>query len=96
MKDRRKSSHGDTESRRFRVKAEVRKLLKIFSSRWRAPETCEACGEKFMCGAALKGCWCSEVKLSEAKREELKRRYKGCLCRQCLERFAVTGLGGER
>lgn len=70
------------------MKYEVRKLLKIFASRWRAAETCEACGEKFMCGVTLKGCWCSEVKLSEKTRAELKTRYKGCLCRACLERFA--------
>lgn len=71
------------------LKDEVRKLLKIFASRWRAAETCEACGEKFVCGVTLAGCWCSEVKLSEAARAELKRRYTGCLCRGCLERFAA-------
>lgn len=70
------------------MKSEVKKLLGIFSTRWRAAETCEACGEKFVCGATLKGCWCKEVKLSEATRAELKARYKGCLCRACLEKFA--------
>ena len=73
------------------MKKEVKKLLKIFGSRWRAPEKCPACGEKFTCGAMLSGCWCHEIKLSEATQAELKKRYEGCLCRKCLERFA-----GER
>ena len=71
------------------MKDEIKKLLSIFSTRWRAPETCEACGEKFVCGATLAGCWCREIKLSEATRVELKERYKGCLCRACLEKFAA-------
>jgi len=71
------------------VNDEVRKLPKIFSSQKGVAETCEACGEKFLCGAALEGCWCSDVKLSEAARAELKARYKGCLCRTCLEKFAA-------
>ena len=79
------------EFQRDRVKAGVKKLFRIFSSQKGVAETCEACGGKFVCGAAMAGCWCSEVKLSEAMRAELKERYKGCLCRACLERFA-----GER
>lgn len=78
------------------MRDEVRKLLKIFASRWRTAETCAACGEKFVCGATQAGCWCGEIKLSEATRAALKERYKGCVCRACLEGFAVTGLGGER
>ena len=71
------------------MKDEVRKLLKIFSSQKGVPETCPACGEKFVCGATLAGCWCSEVKLSEEMRANLKERYKGCLCQTCLEKFAA-------
>ena len=71
------------------MRKEVRKLLRIFSSRWRASETCAACGEKFVCGVTLKGCWCNEVKLSEAAREELNQKYKGCVCRKCLEKAAA-------
>ncbi len=52
-------------------------------------ERCEACGEEFKCGAtALTGCWCSEIKVSEAMLAELRERYQHCLCRACLERFA--------
>lgn len=51
-------------------------------------ETCPACGRRFACGVSLRGCWCSEIKLTDAVRAELKRRYTGCLCRSCLERVA--------
>ena len=74
---------------RDRVKDGVKKLLRIFSSQKGVTETCAACGEKFVCGAAMAECWCSEVKLSEETRAKLKDRYKGCLCRACLERFAA-------
>ena len=50
--------------------------------------TCAACGERFACGMSLRGCWCAEVKLTDAIRAELKRRYTGCLCRACLEQAA--------
>jgi hypothetical protein len=53
-----------------------------------AAETCEACGAVFSCGAKLAGCWCSEVRLTDALRAELRERYEHCLCRACLERFA--------
>ena len=55
--------------------------------------TCEACGEAFMCGATLAGCWCAEVKVSEAVRADLRTRYQRCLCRTCLERFAEGNEG---
>lgn len=82
-------SGGVMATQRNRVRREVQKLLGIFSARWREPETCEACGERFECGATLAGCWCSEVKLSEEMRAELRKRYQRCLCRNCLERIAA-------
>ena len=78
------------------MKDGVKKLLRIFSSQQGVTETCPACGEKFVCGATLTGCWCSELKLSEEMRANLKERYKGCLCRACLEKFAASNAGGER
>ncbi|MBC7910945.1 MAG: cysteine-rich CWC family protein [Pyrinomonadaceae bacterium] len=51
-------------------------------------ERCEACGSEFTCGARLKGCWCSEIKLNDAVRAGLRERYEHCLCRACLEQFA--------
>jgi hypothetical protein len=47
--------------------------------------TCEACGKEFVCGASLKGCWCSEVKLTDENRTAIRQTYSDCLCRECLE-----------
>ncbi|MGH9861481.1 MAG: cysteine-rich CWC family protein [Candidatus Acidiferrales bacterium] len=55
---------------------------------------CPACGEQFACGATLRGCWCAEVKLSEAARATLRERYSGCLCRDCLQRYAAGATPG--
>ena len=54
-------------------------------------QACEACGEAFACELSLgQGCWCAEIKLSDEVRAELRNRYRGCLCRSCLERAAET------
>ena len=66
----------------------LKKLFGILSPRWREPSPCEACGEPFVCGASLTGCWCMEIKVSEATRAELRGQYRRCLCRACLERAA--------
>ena len=73
----------------------LRTLAGLFSERWREPSTCEACGQPFQCGAKLTGCWCAEVKLSEQTRAELRAKYRGCLCRQCLESFEAVAQGRE-
>ena len=50
-------------------------------------EWCEACGQPFVCEISLgKGCWCGEIKLSEDTRQELRAKYRNCLCRACLEK----------
>lgn len=67
----------------------LRKLASLVLPIRREPSVCEACGGEFVCGASLSGCWCMEVKLSEAVRAELRERYSRCLCRVCLERFAA-------
>jgi hypothetical protein len=46
---------------------------------------CESCGSEFSCGASLRGCWCSEIKLSDETRAELQGLYRDCLCPACLE-----------
>lgn len=66
----------------------LRRLAAYLSPRWREPAACEACGQLFVCGAALTGCWCTEIKLSAALRAEMRARYQRCLCRACLEGFA--------
>jgi hypothetical protein len=65
-----------------------RKMLALVSPRWRDPSTCASCGEPFICGATLGGCWCTEVKLNEDARARLRAKFTGCLCRACLERAA--------
>ena len=66
----------------------LRTLAGYLFPRWREPAGCEACGQPFICGAALAGCWCTEIKLSAAVRTELRMHYKRCLCRARLEGFA--------
>ena len=71
------------------MKTGLRKLVAFVSPSLREPSACESCGAEFVCGATLAGCWCGEIKLSEETRAELRARYRGCLCRACLERFAA-------
>jgi hypothetical protein len=53
----------------------------------RKTQACEGCGESFACEISLgRGCWCGEIKLSDATRDELRAKYKKCLCRACLEK----------
>src|SRR5882672_6967911 len=56
----------------------------------RKPKICEACGQEFLCSAMIVGCWCEEVRLTAAAREEISRRYRDCLCRNCLAHFAAN------
>jgi hypothetical protein len=66
----------------------LRKLKELIRPDTRTPRECEACGNPFVCGASLKGCWCLQVKLSAETRKELRERYERCLCPECLTRFA--------
>jgi hypothetical protein len=50
---------------------------------------CEACGQEFLCGAMAAGCWCEQIRLTAATREEISRRYHDCLCRNCLGGFQI-------
>jgi hypothetical protein len=53
----------------------------------RKTQACEGCGESFVCEISLgKDCWCGEVKLSEDTRQDLRAKYRKCLCRACLEK----------
>jgi hypothetical protein len=76
----------------------LRKLTGLFLPQFREASTCEACGASFTCGAMLAGCWCAEIKLSEATRAKLRERYQNCLCRACLENYAegVKNNGEEK
>lgn len=66
----------------------IRKALSIFSEKYKDPSVCEECGEGFICGATVRGCWCTELKLTDDARAELKSKYKKCLCRNCLEKYS--------
>jgi hypothetical protein len=53
----------------------------------RKTQACEGCGESFACEISLgRGCWCGEIKLSDATRGGLRAKYKKCLCRTCLQK----------
>ena len=67
----------------------LREIVRYLSTVRSETATCEACGNEFRCGASLAGCWCSEIKLSDEARAELRARYRNCLCRECLEKIAV-------
>ena len=47
---------------------------------------CESCGEPFVCGASLKGCWCTDVEVTESTRQTLRDKFANCVCRTCLEK----------
>lgn len=66
----------------------LRTIAGLFTDRWRSPARCAACGNDFTCGAKLTGCWCGELKLSDAARAELRSKFTGCVCRDCLEAVA--------
>jgi hypothetical protein len=68
--------------------SKLKKLAGLISPRIAGMSSCEACGKEFSCGASLRGCWCSEIELSEETRAELKSQYSDCLCRECLEKAA--------
>lgn len=56
-------------------------------------QQCPACGETFACEINLQGCWCSEVKVSTSTLQALRAKYKGCLCRACLENAETAEQG---
>jgi hypothetical protein len=66
--------------------AVVHRVLSFISPRWRQPSPCEGCGEPFICGASLTGCWCMKVMVTSEARARLRQRYTKCICRACLER----------
>jgi cysteine-rich CWC protein len=68
----------------------LRKLMELIQPERRALRVCEACGNPFRCGASLKGCWCFQVKLRPGAREELRGKYKYCLCGKCLAPFTMN------
>jgi hypothetical protein len=74
------------------MKSTLTKLGDAISQVLTRARVCESCGNEFSCGASLKGCWCSEVTVSDATRTELQGLYKDCLCRECLEKMVAKGV----
>lgn len=66
----------------------LKNALGFISEKYKTPSVCESCGEEFICGARLKGCWCMNVKLSDEDRKNLKQKYKSCLCENCLRKYS--------
>jgi hypothetical protein len=81
------------------IEARKMKLLKQIGPKLpvlRKSQVCEVCGETFACEISLgKGCWCGEIKLSDETRQELRAKYKNCLCRACLENAAAPNSTSE-
>lgn len=70
----------------------LKNALRFLSEKYKEPSICESCGGEFVCGATLKGCWCTEIKLSEETRRKLKENFRTCLCRNCLENCALEDI----
>jgi len=52
----------------------------------RKKQTCPSCGRPFACELSLGGCWCSDMKLTDATRARLREEFSDCVCRECLTR----------
>jgi len=50
---------------------------------------CSKCGAAFDCGG-LFGCWCRDVRLTEAQLATLRQAYVDCLCPACLKAVAES------
>jgi hypothetical protein len=48
---------------------------------------CEGCGNEFQCEIGLKGCWCTEIKLTDEQRADMKEKFSDCLCKDCLTSY---------
>lgn len=64
----------------------LKDALGFVSVKYKTPSVCESCGNEFICGATIRGCWCTEVELSDEARSGLRSKFKNCLCRDCLEK----------
>jgi hypothetical protein len=71
----------------------IRKALGIFSEKYKDPSVCESCGEEYICGATVKGCWCMKLKVSDEARAEMKAKFEKCLCPTCLAAYASGSTG---
>ena len=66
----------------------LKSALGVFSEKYKEPSVCESCGDEFVCGATLSGCWCMNMKVSDDGRAEMKEKFNKCLCPKCLGSYA--------
>ena len=55
-------------------------------------ETCEACQNSFTCGPMVGTCWCATEQIPRDSLQELKKKYRRCLCPTCLRNARQSGL----
>ncbi len=67
----------------------IGKALGIFSEKYKDPSVCESCGEEYICGATVMGCWCMSVNTTDEARAEMKQKFSKCLCPKCLGSYAT-------
>jgi hypothetical protein len=67
-----------------------RKLMEFLFPGKRAWRACESSGNSFRCGVSFKGRWCFQVKLKPGAREELREKFKHCLCGDCLAPYTTS------
>jgi hypothetical protein len=68
----------------------IKNALGLISEKYKEPSICERCGNEFICGATISGCWCMKVDLTDDARAELKSKFNDCLCQNCLEKYALN------
>ncbi len=66
----------------------LKKALGLFSEKYKEPSVCESCGDEFICGATITGCWCMNVKVTDDARTEMKEKFDKCLCQKCLGSYS--------
>ena len=58
---------------------------------------CPRCGGGFHCGMHdAAPCACTGLRLSASLQQELRARYRGCLCLRCLQALAETASRQDR
>ncbi|HEY4329941.1 MAG TPA: cysteine-rich CWC family protein [Phycisphaerae bacterium] len=55
--------------------------------------TCPNCGKGFAC--TPDGCWCEKVKVPLEALIEMRERFTGCVCPECLHDFAKKAEAGN-
>jgi|SoiMethySBSTD1v2_1073268.scaffolds.fasta_scaffold50035_4 hypothetical protein len=56
-----------------------------------ATKVCEACNQAFECGQY--GCWCAQVKITDAQMTWVEQTFHDCLCPVCLQKVVDGRLG---